>query len=173
MLPYCKPSPSRAGVYGDFVKSYLGENMAQNIELKVRRLTKEAELPTYGSASAACFDIRTTTGGIVEAKDSALFSTGLSFEIPEGWAMMVYSRSGHGFKHGIRLANATGIIDSDYRGEAMVRLTNDGGKAYEVQPGERVAQAMLIPAPAVSIEEVDELSATERGEGGFGSTGTI
>lgn len=147
--------------------------MKNDIQLKVKRLTEEAQLPTYGSAGAACFDIRTTTGGIVEAKDSALFSTGLSFEIPKGWAMMVYSRSGHGFKHGIRLANATGIIDSDYRGEVMVRLTNDGGKAYEVQPGERVAQAMLIPAPAVSIEEVGELSATERGEGGFGSTGTI
>lgn len=145
--------------------------MTEIIKLKVKRLSEKAQLPTYGSAGAACFDIRATAGGIVEAKESALFSTGLSFEIPEGWAMMVYSRSGHGFKHGVRLANATGIIDSDYRGEVMVRLANDGGRAYEVLEGERIAQAMLVPAPAVEIVEVAELSATERGEDGFGSTG--
>ena len=86
--------------------------------------------------------------------------------------MMVYSRSGHGFKNGIRLANGTGVIDSDYRGEVMVKMHNDGSTALLVTAGERIAQAMIIPALQVELQVVDELSDTDRGSGGFGSTGT-
>jgi|SRR5690625_2393501 len=143
------------------------------IELKIKRLHKNAVLPEYGTKGAACFDIHCIEGGIVEAKDAAIFHTGLAFEIPEGWAMLIYSRSGHGFRHGVRLANTTGVIDSDYRGELMVKLANDGGCAYTVEAGERIAQAMLIPVPAVNLEVVEELSDTERGDNGLGSTGVV
>lgn len=86
--------------------------------------------------------------------------------------MMVYSRSGHGFKSDTRLANCVGVIDSDYRGELMVKLTYDGNECGElIQPGDRIAQAMIIPVEQVQFELADELSDTERGTGGFGSTG--
>ena len=86
--------------------------------------------------------------------------------------MMIYSRSGHGFKHGITLANSTGVIDADYRGEVCVKLRkSDLSIGNMPNVGERIAQAMIIPVEQVDFEEVDELSDTERGEGGFGSTG--
>lgn len=85
--------------------------------------------------------------------------------------MMVYSRSGHGFKSDVRLANCVGVIDSDYRGEVKVKLTNDGNEYMQVNEGDRIAQAMIIPVEQVKFIEVAELSDTERGTGGFGSTG--
>jgi dUTP pyrophosphatase len=105
-------------------------------------------------------------------REHVALKTGLAFEIPEGYVMKVYSRSGHGFKNGIRLANGTGIIDSDYRGEVMVKMHNDGDTAVLITAGERIAQAMIEPIQQVSFEVVDELSDTARGSGGLGSTGT-
>ncbi len=99
------------------------------------------------------------------------FRTGLAFEVPHGHVLKVFSRSGHGFKYGVRLANGTGIIDSDYRGELMVCLKNDGPEPMVVHHGDRITQAMLVPIPQVELIEVQELSDTERGAGGFGSTG--
>ena len=100
------------------------------------------------------------------------FRTGLSFEIPAGHVMLVLcSRNGHGFKHGIRLVNGAGVIDSDYRGEVMVGLRNDSPLRFEVKAGDRVAQALIVPVPSVQFVEVDTLGDTERGAGGFGSTG--
>jgi dUTP pyrophosphatase len=102
---------------------------------------------------------------------SIVVDTGLAVEIPAGFVMLVFSRSGHGFKSGVRLANSVGVIDSDYRGEVKVKLQNDGSTNFEVMPGDRVAQAMLLPVPVVSLEWADELSDTERGANGHGSTG--
>ena len=85
--------------------------------------------------------------------------------------MLVFSRSGHGFTYGVRLSNCVGVIDSDYRGEIKVAMHNDGFSGYMVQTGERIAQAMLVPALRCTLKEVDVLSETLRGEGGFGSTG--
>lgn len=102
---------------------------------------------------------------------AATFDTGLAFEIPPGWVMLIFSRSGHGFKSQTRLANCVGVIDSDYRGQVSVRLTVDAGGGLSVAHGDRIAQAMLVPIPRVELIEVDELSDTERGAGGFGSTG--
>ena len=102
---------------------------------------------------------------------SRQFRTGLAFEIPDGYVMLVYSRSGHGFKSGVRLANGTGIIDSDYRGPMLVRLHNDGQLPFNVRNGDRIAQCLLMPAPQVEIVQVEELSETDRGDGAFGSTG--
>lgn len=139
--------------------------------LRVKRLDERAQLPTYGTEGAACFDLYALEGGQASSRGSVLVRTGLAFDIPEGWVMLVYSRSGHGFKHAVRLANCTGVIDSDYVGEVMVKLANDSDFSFEVTAGDRVAQAMLVPVQRFSFVEVDELKETERGEGGFGSTG--
>ena len=142
------------------------------VTLKVLKLNDEAVMPTFGSAGAAAFDISTCEG----AKDippgqSVAFKTGLSVEVPEGHVLLVFSRSGHGFKSGIRLVNSVGVIDADYRGELGVKLHNDSNSAYRVGDKERIAQGIIMPIPMVQMLEVSELSSTERGANGFGSTG--
>ena len=141
------------------------------LTLKVKRLTETAKLPTYAHDGDACFDLY--ADDVNEMSGGTIFtcSTGLSVEIPEGCALMVYSRSGHGFKNNMRLANGVGVIDSGYRGELMVKLTCDRQIQYIPKQGDRVAQAMLIKVPSVHIEESFRLSDSERGEGGFGSSG--
>lgn len=141
------------------------------MQLKVKRLSPDATLPTYATDGSACFDIYASSEG--EVYDSHTFDTGLSFEVPEGYVMLVFSRSGHGFNNDIRLANCVGVIDSDYRGELKVKLTNDKdiNAWYGFAKGDRIAQAMLIPYPKVSFIEVESLTETERGQGGFGSSG--
>lgn len=98
-------------------------------------------------------------------------ATGVSVAIPEGYVGLVFGRSGLGCKHGIRLANSVGVIDSGYRGEIMVTLVNDGKKAFDIHDGDRIAQLVVFPVPAVHFTYVDVLDKTERGEGGYGSTG--
>ncbi|UIU26947.1 dUTPase [Escherichia phage vB_EcoS_SA80RD] len=143
----------------------------------VKRLTDTAILPVFASAGAACFDLHAD----LKSEDGCeqiifsyehIFRTGLAFDIPEGYALMVYSRSGHGFKNDVRLANCVGVIDSDYTGEVKVKLTIDHDGCFTVNHGDRIAQAMLIKLPSVQLVEVDELKTTERGANGFGSTGT-
>ncbi|HEY4357137.1 MAG TPA: dUTP diphosphatase [Acidobacteriaceae bacterium] len=138
--------------------------------VRVKRLHPDAMLPDYQSAGAACFDLHTLNAEHVTRDSPAVCRTGLAFEVPEGYVMLVYSRSGHGFKAGVRLSNCVGVIDSDYRGEVMVKLTSDGG-SLTVSAGDRIAQAMIVPVPRVRLEWADELSDTHRGEGGMGSTG--
>ena len=148
------------------------------MKIKVKKLHPDAILPRYATDGAACFDLHcfapdTVPSLMGQEVGSATFPTGLAFEIPQGHVMLVYSRSGHGFKHGISLANSVGVIDSDYRGELMVRLsTAPGYPPLPVGHGDRIAQAMILPIQAVELEEVAELTDTERGAGGFGSTGT-
>lgn len=145
-----------------------------NIPVKVKKLDPQAMLPRYGTEHAACFDLHAllSEGGLLlQPGHTALIRTGLSFEVPAGWSMDVYSRSGHGFKNGVRLANCVGIIDADYRGEVMVKLVNEGTEAMPILHGDRIAQAKLSQVPMVEFLEVEELSSTARGEGGFGSTG--
>lgn len=139
--------------------------------LKVKRLHHEASMPVFGTKGAACFDLHADLRILQKAIGSMVVGTGLAFEVPSGCALMIYSRSGQGFKDNTRLANCVGVIDSDYRGEVLVKLTRDDGGAIEVGPGERIAQAMLIRLPEVTLVEVSELSNTERGTNGFGSTG--
>lgn len=142
------------------------------ISVKVKKLHPDARLPVYGTDGAACFDLAALDSNYVAEESTARIRTGLSFEIPEGHVMLIFSRSGHGFKNNVRLANCVGVIDADYRGEVMVKLTKDSGHAlFTIEPGDRIAQAMVIPFPRVTFEEVEELSSTERGTGGFGSTG--
>lgn len=146
------------------------------LKLKINRLEPSARMPSYATPGAACFDLHAfgehePVTLNAEARHAHTFRTGLKFEVPEGWAMMIYSRSGHGFNHAVRLANCVGVIDSDYRGEVMVRLTADDTGYLVVKPGDRIAQAMLVPVERVTFAEVYDLSVTERGAGGFGSTG--
>ena len=141
------------------------------MQLKVQRMYEDVKLPVYATEGAACFDIYGYD--IVDAGDNTeTYSTGLKFEVPVGQVLKVYSRSGHGFKKDIRLANSVGIIDSDYRGELLVKLTcDDSTKGFvDVRKGERIAQAMLEPVERVEFVDVSELSGTVRGSNGFGST---
>lgn len=143
------------------------------MQVKVKKLNDNAVLPQYATVGAACFDLVCVNDVMITpGREHVALRTGLAFEIPEGYVMMVYSRSGHGFKNGIRLANGTGIIDSDYRGEVMVKMHNDGSTAVLVSAGERIAQAMIVPVPQIKLVLSDELSDTARGSGGLGSTGT-
>lgn len=141
------------------------------MQLKYKKLHPDAIAPRYATEGAACFDIAALNGELVMPKQPAEIATGLSFEVPSGYVMLVFSRSGHGFKYGVRLANCVGVIDSDYRGELMVKLTSDDGELMRVFAGDRIAQAMIIPIPSVELVEADELSETARGVNGLGSTG--
>lgn len=141
------------------------------IELKVKKIDEKAELPTYATDGSGCFDIKTIETKEIQNNCALIFETGLSFEIPEDYVMLVYSRSGHGFKNGVRLSNSVGIIDSDYRGHLMIKLHNDGSDNFYVKSGDRIAQAKLVFAPKCQFIEVDELSSSNRGVSGFGSTG--
>jgi dUTP pyrophosphatase len=145
--------------------------------MKIKKLHPDAVVPTYATPGSACFDL-----SVVDCsqqtpvyKDARIaFRTGLAFEIPDGFVMLICGRSGHGFKNAVRLSNVLGIVDSDFRGEVMVKLTCDSHQVdvLRISPGDRIAQAMVIPVGKWAFEVVDELSSTERGVGGFGSTGS-
>lgn len=141
------------------------------MKIKIKKLNDNATTPTYGTEGAACFDLYSSETGQVESYSKATFGTSISFEIPVNHVMLVFSRSGHGFKHGINLVNCVGVIDSDYRGEVAVGLKNNSALRFDVNVGDRIAQAMILPVQQVVFEEVQELSTTERGVAGFGSTG--
>lgn len=148
------------------------------MKLGVKLIHPGAKLPTYATPGSACFDLYavTDTPREIYQGTSVTISTGLIFNIPEGYAMLICSRSGHGFKYDVRLANSVGIIDSDYRGEIKIKLTRDESPGswlneFRINKGDRIAQAMLIPIPRVQLEEVDEIESTVRGDKGFGSTG--
>lgn len=144
------------------------------MKLKLKKLEPRAIIPNYATAGAAAFDLHALESGHVLNGKDAVIRTGLAFEIPEGYVMLVVGRSGHGFKHNVRLANCLGVIDSDYRGEVMVKLVTDSDQtALYFEAGERIAQAMIVPVAQVELTEVEDLSETARGENGFGSTGVM
>lgn len=139
--------------------------------LGVFRLHDDAVVPQYQTPGAAAFDLHAiATISVAEGRSNEV-GTGLAFDIPQGWVLLVFSRSGHGFKNGVRLANCVGVIDSDYTGEVRVRLHNDSRDPFIVKKGDRIAQAMLVQAPQVDIVEVETLKQTARGANGLGSTG--
>lgn len=140
-------------------------------QLRFTKLDYRAKTPVYATDGAGAFDIATIDTGSVPPTWGITFRTGLAFEIPEGYSMFIFSRSGHGFKHGVRLSNAVGILDSDFRGELRVKLHNDGDSVFEAESGDRIAQAVIIETPRYEFIEVDALSPTERGTNGYGSTG--
>lgn len=143
------------------------------MEIKVKKIKPEAILPTYGSPFSAGADLYALLDAPVTLApgETRLISTGLSLEIPEGYGGFLYARSSLATKRGLAPANKVGVIDSDYRGEVMVALLNQSGKEQEIEPGERIAQLVIAPFLKGEFLEVDTLSETDRGAGGFGSTG--
>ncbi|UCS82869.1 deoxyuridine 5'-triphosphate nucleotidohydrolase [Yersinia phage vB_YenS_P400] len=148
--------------------------MSSQVPLFVRRLTATARIPFYASSGAACFDLRADRI-VSRHSTSVIVATGLAFGIPDGYVMKVHSRSGQGFNHDVRLSNCTGVIDSDYVGEVMVKLVADSieGIAYleSLAVGDRIAQAEITLKWKANFIEVAGLNETERGSNGFGSTG--
>ena len=140
----------------------------------VKKLRPNAQLPTYGSEFAAGADLYACMDAPVTIAPHGTFlvPTGLSLEIPAGWAGMIFARSGLATKRHLAPANKFGVMDSDYRGEVMVSLHNHSDDPQTVEPGERIAQMVIMPYLAAQFFEVEELSDTVRGAGGFGSTGT-
>lgn len=137
-----------------------------------KKLHPDAILPSYATAGAACFDLHALGGDIAIPPGSWVkLRTGLAVSLPPNLSMLIYSRSGHGFNHGIRLANCVGVIDSDYKGEILVKLHNDSLEPYRVANGERIAQGMLVETLQYPLMWVDDVGTSARGEGGFGSTG--
>ena len=132
-----------------------------------------AKLPTRGSASAAGYDLYANTREklIILPHETVVIGTGLAFELPEGTFGAIYARSGLASKKGLRPANCTGVVDSDYRGEVKVAIHNDSTQAQEISAGERIAQLILQTYIPMTFEEVNDLEQSDRGEAGFGSTG--
>ena len=143
------------------------------MELKIKRLTETAVIPTKGSGYAAGLDLYADLEGsvIIPPHECVLIGTGLAMEIPMGCAGFIFARSGLASKEGLRPANCVGVADADFRGEIKVALHNDRDEAKIISPGDRIAQLVIMPVPNVEITEVSSLSETLRGEGGFGSTG--
>ena len=142
--------------------------------MKVKVINRSAyDLPQYETALAAGLDVRAniTESITLGPLERTLVPTGLFIELPEGYEMQVRPRSGLAAKHGLSLVNAPGTIDTDYRGEIKVILVNLSNTPYELKPGERVAQLVVSQFTRVEWEPVEELGETERGTGGFGSTG--
>lgn len=133
---------------------------------------KDAIVPKYAIEGAGCFDLYTIDNGIVRYTEPKIFDTGIAFEIPAGYVMLIFSRSGHGFDHGIRLANCVGVLDHGFSGSAKIKLTVDEpNKVLKVSSGDRIAQAMVLSYPMINFNEVSELAKSVRGLNGFGHTG--
>ncbi len=144
------------------------------VTVRIKKLNAGAILPSYGSEYAAGMDLYALTDGEVSIApgQTVLIHTGVATEIPDGYAGLVYARSGLASKKGLAPANKVGVIDADYRGEIMVALHNHGALPQTIGNGERIAQMVISPCVRAELEESDELSDTVRGAGGFGSTGT-
>jgi len=141
--------------------------------ISVKKLRENAILPTYGSVEAAGADLYACLDApvCIDPGASAFIPTGLSMEIPKGYAGLIYARSGLACKRGLAPANKVGVIDSDYRGEFIVVLHNHGSETQQIVHGERIAQLVITPVLTPAFNEVAELSDTQRAAGGFGSTG--
>lgn len=148
--------------------------MVTSLNVNIKKLKENAVIPTYGSANAAgadlyaCIDEPLT----LAPAQTVLVPTGLAMELPEGYAGLIYARSGLASKKGLAPANKVGVIDSDYRGEIMVALHNHSTSDATIEPQERIAQLVITPYIMGIFQTTDDLSDTARGAGGFGSTGS-
>lgn len=143
------------------------------MKIQIKKLNDNATIPTRGSDRAAGYDLYACLENevVIGAGETVKIGTGLSIAVPEGYFGAIFARSGLAAKEGLRPANCVGVADSDYRGEYIVALHNDSAVSRTVTPGERIAQLVVMPYLSVEFEEVDSLDETERGAGGFGSTG--
>ena len=144
------------------------------MKLQIKRLRPDAKIPTRGSAAAAgddlyaCPDSETVT---IAPHTSQKIGTGIAVAVPDGYFAAIFARSGLAAKEGLRPSNCVGVADSDYRGEYFIALHNDTDTTKTIHKGDRIAQMVVLPYLSVTFEEVDELDETDRGAGGFGSTG--
>ena len=143
------------------------------MQIPVKKLKNNAILPTYGSKEAAGADLYACLEASVQIEPgkTVFVPTGIAMEIPKGYAGLAYARSGLACKQDLAPANKVGVIDSDYRGEFMIALHNHGSEMRTVSHGDRIAQLVITPVYTPGFREVEELSDTQRGAGGFGSTG--
>lgn len=147
--------------------------MPKRIELPIKKLNPQVELPTYAYEGDAGLDLRAAEDISLRPFERTLISTGFAIAVPEGYAGFVQPRSGSALKLGLSMPNTPGLIDSHYRGELKVVAVNlDPKSAIRIKKGERIAQLVIQEVPVVKLIEVDELDETDRGEGGFGSSGT-
>lgn len=144
------------------------------LDIKIKKLNSNATIPTRGSASAAGYDLYACIDESVRiyAGETVKVGTGLSIAIPDGYFGAIFARSGLATKEGLRPANCVGVCDSDYRGEYIIALHNDSSAMRIIEPGERIAQLVVLPYLSANFIETDNLDQTDRGAGGFGSTGT-
>lgn len=140
------------------------------MKIKVKKLVPNAKLPLVTDGNA-CFDFYANRHYVVNPLQNIVIETGLSFEIPAGYHMKLFMRSSTGRNTGLRLSNCVGIVDSSYRGEVMACFNNIDQRTYEIKQGDRFLQGLIEKDIPVEFEEVDKLDETERGTGGFGSTG--
>tara|TARA_B100001769_G_C21981021_1_gene527469 strand:+ start:469 stop:927 length:459 start_codon:yes stop_codon:yes gene_type:complete len=151
--------------------------MVKKVQVKIlnSKIGSEIQMPSYTTSGSAAMDLRACLDDKINLlpKNTTLIPTGLSFYIEDkDYAGIILPRSGLGHKHGIILGNSVGLIDSDYQGELMVSLFNNSDKNFEINPGDRIAQFMLIPVIKIEYDFVDEFISTERSSGGFGHSGT-
>ncbi|OYX41094.1 deoxyuridine 5'-triphosphate nucleotidohydrolase [Candidatus Saccharibacteria bacterium 32-49-12] len=143
------------------------------MNIKVQLLNPKAKLPVYQTSGSAALDVEACLDEplIIQPMERVMVPTGLAFELPEGSELQVRARSGLSIKHGLTLVNGIGTIDADYRGELNVLMINLGTEAFTIEPGMRVAQIIAYQYQPIAWEAVDELGKSDRGAGGFGSTG--
>lgn len=143
------------------------------MDVRFKRLNGLAKIPTRGSKFSAGYDLYAATDHDIQIPphSTVMIGTGLAMELPVGWFGAIFARSGIATKRGLRPANCVGVADADYRNEYIVALHNDTTETKTVQAGERIAQLVILPCQDIDFKEVDELHDTDRGMGGFGSTG--
>ena len=157
-----------------FVESGISMNLNNEKKIFITKTRDNAIIPSRGTEGSAGLDLYAAAVEAITIKPGQLAKvpTGIAIDLQDkNLVALIFSRSGLGVKHGITLSNGVGVIDSDYRGEIFVGLCNVGNTAYEVQPGDRIAQMIIMPVPSFTLVEKEKLSETERGVGGFGSTG--
>ena len=142
----------------------------ERIKVQIKKLSEDARLPEYAHKTDAGCDVFAVEETVIKPHTTVLVKTGIAVAIPAGYEIQVRPRSGLSLKTNLRVANAPGTIDSDYRGEVCVIMTNIGNLTETIKQGDKIAQLIIAPVPMIEWKEVDELDSTERGEGGFGST---
>lgn len=147
--------------------------LSNTFMVNVKKLRDNAIIPTQGSKYAAGYDLYAAidTPITIKSGETVKIGTGLAFELPEGFFAGIFARSGLATKQGLRPANCVGVVDCDYRGEVIVAIHNDSNRDAVIAPGDRIAQMILLPYQSMEFTEVSDLSETDRGDGGFGSSG--
>lgn len=147
--------------------------LSNTFMINVKKLRDDAIIPTQGSKYAAGYDLYAAIDApiTIKSEETIKIGTGLAFELPEGFFAGIFARSGLATKQGLRPANCVGVVDCDYRGEVIVAIHNDSNRNTVIAPGDRIAQMILLPYQSMEFTEVNDLNETDRGDGGFGSSG--